>query len=159
MKVQRTKDHIHVALEGSIGESTPLFIYPVLDATEMVIDMTQVSYINSIGSKHWTFWVMKLPKTLTVKILNCPFVIVSQANLVVGFVNSNMTIESFRMPYVCEACGYEEARQALRGREYDYSGPNKNRFVKVESDLPCPKCKELKFTPDFFIEKTFKFLT
>ena len=159
MKAQRTKDHIHVALDGSIGESTPLFIYPIQDATEMVIDMTQVSYINSIGAKHWTYWVMKLPKNLSVKILNCPFVIVSQANVVVGFMSPKMTIESFRMPYVCENCSFEDSLTAMRGRDYEYSGPGKPRYVKIQSDLPCPKCKELKFTPDFFIEKTFKFLT
>ncbi len=158
MKVQRNKDQVHVALEGAIGETTPLFILPTHDIKEMIVDMTSVTYINSIGVKHWIMWTMKMPKQMSVKLVNCPFVIVNQASIVVGFIPKNMTIESFRMPYVCEGCGHEELLMANRGSEFDYATAEKPKFIKIQEDMPCPKCKDGKLEPDFFREKTFKFL-
>jgi hypothetical protein len=158
MKVQRNKDQVHVALDGAIGETTPLFILPVSDIKDLTVDMSGVTYINSIGVKHWIMWTQKIPTTTAVKLLNCPFVIVSQASMVVGFLTKNMKIESFRMPYACEECGKEEQMTAVRGTDYEYPSEGAPRKIAVPEELPCTKCKEGKLEPDFFLDKTFKFL-
>lgn len=158
MKVQRGKDNLHVALDGPIGESTGLFILPMKEIKELVIDMTNVTYINSIGVKHWITWAMKLPHDMSIKIVNCPYVIVSQANIVVGFTTKNMRIESFRMPYACEECGREEILTANRGTDYEYPTPEAPKMINIAEELPCPKCQKGKLEPDFFRETTFKFL-
>jgi ribosomal protein L44E len=158
MKVQRDKDQVHVSLEGPIGDTTELFILPLKDMKQLTIDMTKTTYINSIGVKHWITWAMKLAPTLDVKLVNCPFVIVNQANIVVGFMTKKMKVESFRMPYVCEECSREETLTATRGKEYEYASPGVPKKIEIPSELPCPKCQKGKLEPDFFREKTFKFL-
>jgi hypothetical protein len=158
MKVTRNKDQVHVALEGAIGETTPLFILPMAEIKELTVDMTSVTYINSIGVKHWILWTNKIPRTMSVKLVNCPYVIVSQANIVVGFVPKQMTIESFRMPYVCEECGKEEILTATRGKDYEYPSEGVPKKIAIPEELPCTKCKEGKLEPDFFREKVFKFM-
>lgn len=158
MKVQRGKDNVHVALEGPIGETTGLFILPLQDIKELVIDMTNVTYINSIGVKHWITWAMKLPLTMKIQLINCPYVIVSQANIVVGFMTKNMRIESFRMPYACEECGREEIITATRGTNYEYPTAEAPKMINIAEELPCPKCEKGKLEPDFLRDSAFRFL-
>ncbi len=158
MKVQRTKEQVQATIEGAIGETTPLFTLPIgTEIKELIVDMARTTYINSIGVKHWIMWTNKVPRSTAVKLVQCPFVIVSQASTVVGFMTPNMKIESFFMPYACDDCGREENRSAVRGQDYEYASPDTPRMIKVPTELPCPKCGK-KLEPDFFIEKTFKFL-
>ncbi len=158
MKSQSSAGQIVVTMTGPIGESTPLFSTPIGDAKELVLEMTDVTYINSIGVKHWIMWTLRIPKNCLVKIINAPLVIVSQANTVVGFLSRTMQIESFRIPYACEDCGFEEMHVAQRGREYQYPTATEPKKIAVVPELPCPKCGKGKLEPDIFIEKTFKFL-
>ena len=90
--------------------------------------------------------------------INCPFVIASQANIVVGFMTKKMRIESFRMPYVCNDCNREEILTAKRGIDYEYPQDGLPRKINIPKELPCTKCKTGKLEPDFFLEKSFKFL-
>jgi len=157
--VNRNGNKLLVNLDGPIGETTKLFTLPIDNVMELTLEMSGVTFINSIGVKHWIIWTLKIPAQCKVKIVNCPFVIVSQASTVVGFITPRITIESFRMPYNCERCNYEETIVAKRGNEFEYSTPVKPKFLKLPSNVRCPKCKEETFQPDFMIEKTFKFLT
>ncbi len=145
-------------MKGPIGESTPLFTINLTGLKELLLEMTDVTYINSIGVKHWIMWTVRIPKACTVRMVNCPLVIVSQANTVVGFLTKAMTIESFRLPYACSECGYEEIHVAQRGREFEYPNGTTPKKIAIVPEMPCPKCSKGKIEPDIFIEKTFKFL-
>ena len=158
MKVEREDTRIRAFLDGSIGESTPLFILPLPGVTSLSVDLTGVHSINSIGVKHWILWTLRIPKTCMVKLINCPYMIVSQANIVVGFLSPGMSVESFRAPYACEACGVEIIRTLTRGHDYEYAAPAKPHMINLPPQSECPKCKKNELTPDFFLEKTFKFL-
>jgi hypothetical protein len=159
MKVHRDGGSIQVEVTGPIDETTPLNTIPLAGAKELTLDMTGVTRINSIGVKNWILWTLGVPKGCKVRILNCPFVIVNQANVVAGFVKFGMMIESFRMPYACESCGHEEEKQARRGVEFEYSTQDKPKQFNLVPKGPCPKCGKPEFGPDFFPDKTFKFLT
>src|SRR5436189_3867149 len=110
MKVNRNGGSIQVELKGPIGETMPLATLSLVGATELILDMTGVTRISSIGVKNWILWTLGVPKNCKVRMLNCPFAIVSQANMVVGFVRFGMMIESFRAPYACESCGHNEEK-------------------------------------------------
>lgn len=154
-------------MDGPIGETSELFLLPLEDFNELWLDMTHVTFINSVGVKQWILWNAKFPRDFRVKIINCPFVIATQASIVIGFVTPNITIESFRAPFVCESCGAEELKLLNRGTDYEYA---KRKFALQSSpddeeakiNLPavstCPKCKKNTQEPDFIVEKTFKFL-
>jgi len=159
MKTDRNGSQLRVTLDGSIGETTQLFSIPLAGITELVVDMSTVTYINSIGVRHWILWTVKVPLACKVKLENCPFVIVSQASTVLGFVTPNMSIDSFRMPYTCESCHYEGYVSAKRSKDYEYSTPTTPKRTNVPPKLECPKCHKPTFVPDFLFDKTFKFLT
>jgi hypothetical protein len=158
MKITKKDKHFIIALDGAIGESTPLFTTPISDATEITLDMKDVTYINSVGVKEWIIWTNRIPKTVTAKMTNCPFVIANQASMVVGFVTPNLRIESFKAPYLCNGCGTEEQVLFTRGKEFEYAKPPEHRQINIPENRPCPKCRKSDMEPDFIPEKVFNFL-
>lgn len=158
MKFQRTSSKLTVQMEGAIGETTPLFNLPLAGLKEIELDMTGVTSINSIGIKQWISWTVKIPTEAQVKMHNCPFVIGSQASMVVGFCKSNMKIESLRLPYICDECEAEHMRLAVRGKDFDYATATTPSKLSLPDPAECPKCKKVTAEPDFILEKTFKFL-
>lgn len=147
-----------VHLEGPIGETTPMFTLPLEGVQEIILDLGGVTYINSIGVKQWIIWTNKIPATCTVKIVNSPFVIASQASMVVGFVTKNMHFETLRLPYACESCNFEETYLASRGKDFEYAQGGEAASIKIPEEMTCSKCKTGKLEPDFLNEKAFKFL-
>jgi hypothetical protein len=158
MKVTRTDKTIVAEMEGPIGETTPLFTFKLEGATQLTLDMGKVTQINSIGVKHWITWTLRIPRDCKVSIVNCPYVIVSQASMVMGFITPAMKIESFRAPYVCESCNFEEIQLTSRGKQYEYASGGVGAKIELPQDLVCSKCRKGKLEPDFLIDKTFKFL-
>lgn len=148
-----------IFMEGAIGESTSLFTWNIPHTTrELILDMSKITTINSIGVKKWIMWTVRIPADWKVKIVNAPFVIASQASLVFGFVKGNMTLESVQVPYVCEACGIGHVILMKRGVEYEYRTATTPKWVRLPKNKTCPKCGEAKFEPDLIEEKTFGFL-
>ncbi len=158
MKFQRTPTTLNVQLEGPIGETTPLFNLPLKDLKEIVLDFAKMTTINSIGIKQWITWTYKIPSDAKVRMLNCPFVIATQASMVVGFVKPNMVIESIRLPFVCTECEAESIYEAKVGTDYTYAKAGVPAVIQVPTENQCPKCQKKTSEPDFLLEKTFKFL-
>jgi predicted Zn-ribbon and HTH transcriptional regulator len=159
MKFQRTPTTLNAQLEGLLGETTTLFTMPMAGLKEITLDLNKVTSINSIGIKHWILWTVKIPQDCVVHMINCPFIIGSQASMVVGFTKPNMKIESIRLPYICSGCDTEHMREAKLGVDYQYATPTAERVLSLPEKTKCPKCgKEDTAEPDFILEKTFKFL-
>jgi ribosomal protein L44E len=158
MKFQRTPTALNAQMEGPIGETTQLFNMPMAGLKEIVLDMNKVTSINSIGIKQWILWTLKIPKDCVVRMQNCPFIIGSQASMVVGFTKPNMHIESIRLPYICSECDTEHMRDAKMGVDYHYATPSAAPQVNIPEETSCPKCGKETAEPDFLREKTFKFL-
>lgn len=155
--VNRTPTNLVVQMSGPIGETTALFTVPMGGLKEIVIDMKDVTFINSIGIKHWILWTVKIPQDCQVKMQNCPFVIGTQASIVVGFTKPNMKIESMKVPYACDACSTEFQHLALMGKDYFYAVGSQPAQILLPESVPCPKCKQ-PMEQDFIVDKTFKFL-
>lgn len=158
MKVTKDKKKLHVSLEGSIGESSPIYGLLIDGSDELVIDMNGVTYVNSIGVKNWIGWTGRLPQDFPIKLMNCPHVIASQASLVTGFTPQNVTIESIRLSYYCDSCAYEDLRLVVRGVDYQYATTDQPQLIQLPSHQICPKCSKPEFEPDIIVEKTFSFL-
>ena len=156
--IQRTPTQLHVQMAGPIGETTPLFNMPMPGLKEILLDMNDVTFINSIGIKHWILWTVKVPDDAMVRLVNCPFVIATQASIVVGFVKANMKIESMKLPFVCDACSTEANSLIHMNKDYFYATGQTSARILVPDSLPCPKCKK-PMEQDFIMEKTFKFLS
>jgi len=149
---------INVALTGTIGETTPLYLHRLDGVTQLTIDMSKVTYINSIGVKAWIVWTLRIPPKCQVKIVSAPYVIVSQASQTLGFVNDKIKIESMQAPFLCAGCGAEETRVLKQGIDYDYPKDGKPSWTRIPEKSPCSKCRATELEPDFILDKTFKFL-
>jgi rubredoxin len=155
---EKPKNIKEVVLEGMIGETSDFFRYPTQNLDEMHINMAKVTFINSVGVKHWILWATKTSEKCKVLLLNCPFMIASQASTVVGFLPKNFLLESFFAPFLCPDCETEKSVLLQRGTHYDFAHDAQAAWKKVPDDMVCDKCKKAKLEPDFFEDKVFAFL-
>jgi hypothetical protein len=158
VKVQRSQSALQIQLEGAIGETTPMFALPMAGLTEISLDLSGVKSINSIGIKQWILWTLKVPQSCSVKMIKVPFLLATQASMVVGFAPSNFAVESMSLPFVCESCGHEFSVLIERGTHYQYAVGTQPRQLSLPDGAPCPKCKSTEIDSDYIVEKTFKFL-
>lgn len=156
MEVKVTGTKHELSLVGPISEKTALYEHNLKNATEVVLNMEKVTFINSIGVKNWIIWTMSVPEKASITLLNCPFVIVSQASIVHGFLPVRARIQSFYAPFVCPDCGTEHVEKLIMGQHYHYVDSAKGRSVELPT-INCPKCKA-EMEADFIEAKTFTFL-
>ena len=156
MKVNKTDETIEFILEGAIGEGAPLFQQDVRNFKEVVMDMEQVTYINSVCVKAWIQWTGRIAPGAKFILRKLPLVMINQASTVVGFMPPHARIESFFAPFVCPDCNTETTMLFTRGKEYEYEEAGAEKRFDIP-EISCPKCKaamEADFTP----AKTFSFL-
>ena len=147
---------LQVTVSGYIGENAGLFELNFVDIKRMVMDLSGVNYMNSVGVKNWINWTGRFPNDLQIEFHNCPSLIVNQVNLVAGFLPNNGTIESLSAPYICEDCNREANVPLRRGVHYEYSSLTEP--YKFQSPaVPCPKCKK-NMELDAVESKFFNFL-
>ena len=115
----------HVELVGQIDERSDL--KPILEEVKWaaIFDLAAVSFINSIGVREWVRLLRSLhDKHTLVTLRRCSEAMVHEMNVIVETV-SYVRVESFHVPYMCDACGYEASlcldvethRPALRKME------------------------------------------
>lgn len=144
-------------LEGPISEKTEIFSHDVRKATSLTLDLHRVTFINSIGVKNWITWMMSVPASCKIELRNCPFVIISQINMVQGFLPKTARVQSFFAPYVDENGG-ELIRHLTRGVDYEYAeGATPAMLAFVENYID-PQTKQ-EYEPDFVPNKITKFLS
>ena len=143
-------------LEGPISEKTELFSHDVRKAKTLTIDMQRITFINSIGVKNWIMWMMSVPHSCKIELRNCPFVIISQINMVQGFLPKSARVQSFYAPYVNED-GDEIERLLVRGVDYEYAEPGKPAMKAFLDPYKDPASNE-EYEPDFIPDKITKFL-
>lgn len=157
MKVSNKDFEWEFHLEGPISEKTEIFSHDVRKAKSLKLDLQRVTFINSIGVKNWISWMMSVPNNCPVQLRHCPFVIISQINMVQGFLPPHARIESFYAPYVNKD-GDELVRLLVRGVDYEYAEPGKpamTAFTQAFKDVVSNE----EYEPDFVPDKVTKFLT
>lgn len=139
---------------GAIGETLPLFQVPVPPGTELRLDLSKMTYITSVGVKNWINWILKLPASSRLLLVECPFVMINQINTVYGFLPPQGKVVSFQAPFTCEKCG-TECHLLLK------NGVHFREFPAGEHPelpgFPCPKCGEI-MEPDFDPAKALRFM-
>lgn len=158
MDIKRDGSVIKVEIEGSLGETSIFFTMPIKDTTEIVVNMEKMTYMNSVGVKNWIVWTMKIPRNCTVRLLNAPVLIAAQGSTIQGFMTPNIMLESVRIPYACDECGFEKFELAHVNKEYFYKTPTHSAKIALAPKLMCPKCNAETLELDIIPEKTFRFL-
>ena len=101
-----TKDNGTYLLEGEITEDADLGFFEKASSQEILLDLNQVTFINSCGIRDW---IEAQAKFQGHKIVyeNCPQVIVEQMNMVKGFIANGGEVKSFYAPYYNEKTDQE----------------------------------------------------
>ncbi len=138
-----------VHIEGVLDEDFIFSKYPLSEADEVEFFLGKLKNINSCGIREWINWMGTI-KSVKIKLIECPKVIVDQINMVQGFISKNALVESFYVPYFNEEAGTEKNVLFSLGKEYTNSEINFPKEITDESGRPM----EL----DVIESKYFKFL-
>jgi len=153
-EVKTEASGLAIVLKGAMDEEA-VFPNTVHQRQEkIIIDLENVTLINSMGARAWVNWVRSLESLASCIVLEkCPPIVVNQINILLGFLPKNGVVGSFKIPYFCEDCGLEEAILWQMGVQYQENGA----FQEPE-DKACPKCQSA-FAADCVPQFYFRFLT
>jgi len=115
---QQNGGELVVKLIGHIDEDATFGGVELTGASKVVVDLEQVSAINSCGIREWIKWIRTAGDSATVVYKQCPKVIVDQINMVAGFLPTNGKVESFYVPYYSDASGNEKMILFREGQEF-----------------------------------------
>lgn len=119
----------------------------------LVIDLKEVTAINSIGIRSWIMWFEAIKGT-PIQFLNCPKALVMQMNMVEGFLPESAEVLTMEVPFFCEECDREMEVLFTVGKEIRVVGDEIKLDFKAE-ELCGAECEiEL----DVNEKKFFRFL-
>jgi anti-anti-sigma regulatory factor len=120
-----------VVLKGDITEATSLKDLQSAMVGRVDFDMSQVSYINSLGVREWVEFLRKASiHGYEFHACSIPFVL--QASMVADVLGQG-TISSFFAPYQCESCDHQEERLLQTAAVLASEG-------KLPPAFSCPSC-------------------
>jgi anti-anti-sigma regulatory factor len=133
---------IQLVMHGQLDEHSKLA--KVLDEVgeTTVIDLGDVTFVNSVGVREWISFLRNLhARGVDVTLVRCSEPMVHQMNMIIE-VQVGATVESFFAPYECGSCGCESS-MLLEVDAYR---------SKLEQGQPppmkCPECAEDMFFCD-----------
>ena len=123
-----------ITLRGQLDENADLNPLAKDVSGAATIDLSAVSFVNSLGLRVWIRFLLALSdKDTEVTLVRCSEAMVHQMNMVVA-AQAGANIESFYVPYDCPSCGYSASLCV------DVA-PNIERLRKLEiPPQPCPEC-------------------
>jgi anti-anti-sigma regulatory factor len=120
-------------IAGGIDEDANFQPVDIGSSTAVVLDLSDVTAINSVGIREWIKWVKAFPSSAQLSVRCCPKIIVDQINMVAGFLPPAAIIESFYVPYYAEGSGSEKMVLFERGKEFKDGALNPPAEVKDDS--------------------------
>jgi hypothetical protein len=141
-------DVTSLSISGDFGEFAHL--PELLPCKTLKIFLGDVTGFSSVGTRIWCEWGRSLRLVNEVVLDECPVLFVKSFSQVKGALQSNMRVNSFRVPYISE--DYSERKDVLfvLGHQYDLQGSL--RLPKVTGADGKP------MEPDVVPELYFKFL-
>ena len=119
-----------LTLHGAIDENAELESLPKIDATKIVIDMTAVDRINSVGINRWLPIMRELAAKRSVRVVRLSYAASLQASSIVDLF-ATAEIVSCLAPYYCSRCGATPTLE-VTAKEY--------RDVGQPPAKSCPSC-------------------
>jgi anti-anti-sigma regulatory factor len=145
VQIQRQGDNVHLRLAGSLDESAQLPAYPDGILGRLIVDLEQLNMINSMGIRKWVDWTKTIRCKGGMTLIKCSTAVVTQLNVLYGFLPPDAKVESFFVPYHCDHCGHEEAfLWVVSGQQ-------------PENTRVCPKCADM-MEIEVIRERYFSFL-
>ncbi|MEM9452670.1 MAG: hypothetical protein AAGF11_00725 [Myxococcota bacterium] len=132
-----------VRLSGAVtGQADFETLLAQLGPGPVIVDLSGVTRLNSIGIRHWVDFATRLCRGRRVELRDCSPAFVEQLMLI-EHMQGNTEIRSIQLPFSCEACdhGYD---QTLAITE----------LTELPSTTPCPRCatpSELDDLPERYV--------
>jgi anti-anti-sigma regulatory factor len=121
------------AVSGEITERADFSSLLAGTAATLVLDLGDVTRINSSGVRSWLGFVRQLEaRGRRIVIERCAPSIVHQANLISDFLG-RAEVRSALAPYFCARCNKDHLEEIENPRSFSSSGA-------VAEELPCPTC-------------------
>jgi len=139
-------DQKRVKISGVIDEFSSFAEVFNRNPTEIWIDFSGVTRINSSGIREWVQAVLGSSARLHME--NCSAVMVDQFSMIPEFIGKNGVVESFFIHYLCDSCGHEEKKLTIVGKDINPGDPYREAL-----DEACPVCgglMELDHNPDIY---------
>lgn len=129
--IQQSNGENRIVLQGEITEDADFSPLLGVQAPRLVIDLSQITRINSSGLREWIEFARACNKAGAQLVLErCAPIVVTQLNMIWNFAGKDGQVRSVYAPYYCSRCDLEH--QEL----IDFSGGT----ASLPSSLPCPKC-------------------
>jgi hypothetical protein len=117
-KKTQSGGEVNVTFAGHIDEDAQFSDLDLGGTSKVIVDLENVSAINSCGIREWIKWIRTAPASAHVIYKKCPKIIVDQINMVAGFLPENGKVESFFVPYYSDASGDEKMILFSEGKEF-----------------------------------------
>lgn len=130
-----------IKFSGQIDEYCDFTDIKLPESNRITIDLKSIQMLNSVGLRSWVMWVKTLNQQIIV-LRHCPAVAVHQMNILDGFMPLKSIVESFEVPYHCEACGADSFLWAVRGEHFFERTADKAQWLKVPDTVSCEKCNK-----------------
>ncbi|MCC6138791.1 MAG: hypothetical protein IT287_09170 [Bdellovibrionaceae bacterium] len=148
VEVQQDVGGIMVHMHGAMDEHAVL--NPIVSTTPIIVDLSGVTYINSVGVRLWIRWLQEVTKQAQVVLENCPVLFVKNMSSIRGMINKNTKVASFVVPYYDDK--YSERKNILFvfGKDFFKDGSVKlPRVTNSNNDV---------IEPDIIEQTYFSFL-
>ncbi|KAB2910677.1 MAG: hypothetical protein F9K40_02100 [Kofleriaceae bacterium] len=123
-----------LTIGGDIDDSTSLAPFVAQLKRSPIIDLGDVTFINSVGVREWITLLGELAQRgLRVTLRNVSEPMVRQMTMVLE-ARGDAAVESFYAPYACDSCGDERALLLQVDQHKDALEAHK------PPPLPCPSC-------------------
>ncbi len=132
-KKNKNGGEIDVIFAGHIDEDAQFSDLDLGGSSKVIVDLENVSAINSCGIREWIKWIRTAPASATIIYRKCPKIIVDQINMVAGFLPDNGKVESFYVPYYSDVSGDEKMILFSEGKEFNGNEVNPPADIKDAS--------------------------
>ncbi len=147
-----------VSIFGPFNGETAVDLSGLAGLDTVVFDLEGLTRINSLGVRQWSTVMTAFRKSnpdAVIFLKNCPRFFIETMNMIYEFVPGPFAVESFRMPFYCDACDESAECIAIRGQHYhEMQDPCENVDI---GEVLCPKCGA-PMEEDFVGSSYFKFL-
>lgn len=144
-EVKSENEKLTIMFSGPLTEKANFLIPEEHEWTEcMIIDLSKVTRINSVGVRAWMNFLQRIKDAGKVVVFEkVSFTCINQLAMVKSFL-ADFEIASFYVPYFCSNCG-EEFQELF------------SRSQNVPEALDCPSCKSLaEIDEDVAVYETIK---
>ena len=126
-----------IEINGKVDEN---FIFPSVKFSlhsELILDLKNLTAINSVGIRTWIHWNALIPADLKIKYRNCSQVAVEHILTFAGFLPSGAVIESAYVPYFCDPCDLTTDLLVIKN---ETTTPDN---INIPDNIECQYCRNL----------------